>query len=901
MSELKPELLITKTRQPLLPSDWVARPRLSSKLVEALKHKLVLLSAPAGYGKTTLVIEALRGYKKPIGWISLEASDNVPGNFWNYLIMALQSVIPGVCQNVINALQLPQPPPVEWLLTNILNSISSYDSEFILVLDDYHNIESPTIHEAVSFVVEHLPPEIHLVIASRIDPPLRLARWRVKGDIAEIRAVDLSFTTQEVTAFIKNTAGITLSEQDLSMLENRTEGWVAGLKMAALSLQGKKDISGYIKAFSGSNRYILDYLAEEVLRQQPLGINQFLLETSMLERMCGPLCDALTGRSDSQLTLAQLEAANLFISPLDDERYWYRYHQLFATILYNQLVRDEPQLVNLLHQRASLWYEKEGFTEGAINHALLGGDAERAATILENVAARMLGQNQGIRLLEYSSRIPEPIVLASPWLCVCFAWAALTANSPEILSKMLSRAVEALSDVPQKLSLYSRANLQRIKGHMLSLESFIAQAQGDIPRAIHLSEEANRELPATSIDDLLTRAVNSINLAAHYQKTGDITKSVPLLEELIAAGRRGDYHYAIVAGQGSLANIEMQLSRFDKVTALCNEAIEQGTRWGGICPLPATSLAYVVLGQLDYEQNELDSAEDNLKRGIELGESSFFWEAVIKGYLSMARLVQVQGNFRLATEYIQRSEKLGPWVTAPPEVHQIPAIKARLALRQGDIPIASDWSRQQEISLPLNKLPDYQQEYAYLTLVKVKLVLDDCQGIPAYLDQFINNASRQERSAAVIEALMLKAQALECLGQSDESVSALDGALSLAEPSGYMRTFIDEGNRITGTLRRIITAGKNIAYASKLLDIINAQLPSHSPTSKTTAGLVESLSERELEVLKLIASGKPNKEIGSTLFLAIGTVKKHTNNIFGKLGVESRTQAIARARELGII
>jgi LuxR family maltose regulon positive regulatory protein len=901
MPELKQELLITKTRQPLLTSGCVARPRLSSKLVKALKHKLVLLSAPAGYGKTTLVIEALRDYKKPIGWISLEASDNVPGNFWNYFILALQSVLPGVCQPVLNALQSPQPPPMEWLLTTIINSISGHDSDFALVLDDYHNIESPAIHEAVSFFIEHLPPQVHLVIASRIDPPLPLARWRVKGEVAEIRASDLSFTTDEATTFIKKAAGITLSEQDLSILENRTEGWVAGLKMAALSLQGKRDISGYIKAFSGSNRYIIDYLAEEVLNQQPSSIKQFLLETSILERMCGSLCDAVTERNDSQSILAQLEAANLFISPLDDERYWYRYHQLFATILHNQLVKDAPQQVNLLHQRASLWYEKKGLIEDAIGQSLQSGDNERAAILLENEAPRMLGQNQAVRLLEYTSRIPEPIILASPWLCVFFAWAALTANRPEILSKMLSRATEALSVVPEKLSLRSRTNLQRLKGHILSLQSFIAQAQDDMPRAIRLSEEANRELPATGIEDLLARAVNSLNLGGYYQKTGDITKAVPLLEELIAAGRKIDYHYAILAGQGSLADIYMQLSRFDRVVTICNEAIEQGAHWGGGYPLPVTSFSYVVLGQLEYEQNHLDSAADNLKKGVELGESSFFLEAVIKGYLIMVKLEQVRGNTDLAAEYIQRTEGLGPWVIVPPEVHHIPVVKAWLALQQGDITTALEWSRQQEISLPLSQLPNYQQEFAYLMLVRVKLALGNCRGIPSYLDEFIKNAERQERSAAVIEALILKALALDCLGDSDAAIDILDSTLSLAEPSGYVRIFIDEGERAAKLLRRIINAGKHVAYASKLLGIINQQLPDQSSNRKTISGVVETLSERELEVLKLIASGKSNKEISSELFLAIGTVKKHTNNIFGKLGVESRTKAIARARELGII
>ncbi len=617
--------------------------------------------------------------------------------------------------------------------------------------------------------------------------------------------------------------------------------------------------------------------------------------------MCGPLCDAVTEHSDSHSILAQLEAANLFISPLDDERNWYRYHQLFDTILHNQLVKDEPQRVNLLHQRASLWYEKEGLIEDAIGQSLQSGDNERAAILLENEAPRMLGQNQAVRLLEYTSRIPEPIILASPWLCVFFAWAALTANRPEILSKMLSRAIEAITGSSDELTPRSRTNLQRIKGHILSIQSFIAQAKDDIPQAIQLSEEANRELPTTGVDDLLARAVNSLNLGGYYQKTGDIIKSIPLLEELIEAGRKIDYDYAVLAGLGSLAEVEMQLSRFDRAASICNEAIEQSTRWGGAYQLPVTAVAYVVLGQLQYEQNKLDAALDNLKKGIELGETSYFWEAAIKGYLSMAKLAQAQGNFGLAAEHIRRADKLGPWVVIPPEVHRIPAVKAWLALRKGDITTASEWAQQQEISLPLSKLTSYQQEFAYLMLVRVKLALGKCQGIPLYLDEFIKNAKRQERSAVVIEALILKAQALDCLGRSDDSVSAFDRALSLAEPAGYVRIFVDEGDQVAKLLGRIIAAGEHVAYASKLLDIMTAQLAGHSATPKTAPGLIEALSEREFEVLKLIASGKSNKEIGSTLFLAIGTVKKHTNNIFGKLGVESRTQAIARARELGII
>jgi LuxR family maltose regulon positive regulatory protein len=904
MAFAESQLLVTKTRLPQLPPDWVARPRLSGKLNEALRHKLVLISAPAGYGKTTLLSETLHGLKKPVGWVSLDSSDNNPAIFWTYLVTALQNIMPGVCQPLLNTLQSPESPPASWLLTAFINSISSHEGDFILVLDDYHTIESPAIHEAVSFIVEHAPPQFHLVIASRIDPPLPLARWRVRGELAEIRADDLGFNLGEASELLTRVTGIGLSETDLTTLENRTEGWIAGLKMAALSLQGKRDISGYINAFSGSNRYILDYLAEEVLSQQPPGIKQFLLETSILERLCGPLCDAVTGCSDSQSVLVRLESSNLFITPLDDERRWYRYHQLFAIILHNQLVLSEPRQINRLHKRASIWYEKEGLTGEAIDHSLKGDDAERAVDILENEAPLMLGQSQAAKLLDYLPRIPQTLILSSPWLCTAFAWAALLTNRQEVLSKMLSRAIEALSESPEKLSPGSRANLHRIRGHTLSIQSFIAQAREDFTRAIQLSEEANRELPANDLDDLLARAVNSLNLAACYQKTGEITKAIPFLEELVAAGRRGKFFYAVLAAQGSLAEIEMQLSHTERAARICQEAIEQGTRWGSNCPLPGTALAYIVMGKLDYERNNLKSAAENLTRGISLARTDSSLDPMLKGYLHLAKLEQADGHAGSAIGYILQAENLGPWVIVSPEVPQIPAWKALLALRRNDAAVAHEWARQQEISTPLSQLPDFRQEFIYLTLVRIKIHKGECRDLPEKLDEFIRNAGGQGRKSAVIEALVLKALALDSLGEDAQARDTLERALSLAEPAGLIRLFLDEVPLVAKLLRHVTGGSRESEYALKLLSMIEPQPQDRSihPSGSTTkGGFIEALSEREVEVLKLIAAGKSNKEIAAELFLAIGTVKKHTNNIFGKLGVESRTQAIARARELGTI
>ncbi|MBN1191318.1 MAG: hypothetical protein JXA46_16300 [Dehalococcoidales bacterium] len=900
----KNQVLVTKITMPRLPLDWTARPRISGRLANALRYRLVLVSAPAGYGKTTLVNETLSILKKPCGWVSLDSGDNIPATFWTYFIAAIQSISPAACQPVLNALQSMQPPPSDWVLKSVINSLSEIDDDFVIVLDDYYTLESHDIHEAVSYLVDHLPPQAHLVITSRIDPPLPLARWRVGAILSEIRAADLGFTLEETAVFVKKITGLTLEAGDLAALEDRTEGWIAGLKMAALSLKGKKDASGYVQALSRSNRYILDYLAEEVLGRQSPELSGFLLETSILERLSAPLCDAVTDRSDSQLWLEKLEIANLFINALDDERRWYRYHQLFAAVLRNQLAKTAPKKTDLLHRRASRWYEREGFTREAVDHALLSHDEQRAALLVENAAPDMLGRHQTGALLGYSAILPGKIIEARPWLCICFAWAALITNSPETLAIMMERAAAAITVKEGGPAQGSRTDPRRIRGHMLSLQSFIAQAQGETGRAIRLSEEADRELPGNALDDLLARAVNSLNLADCYKKTGDISRAVPYLENLVKAGRKVGYHYAVLSALASMAEIEIQLASPDRVAALCRECIEYGRRYGGACPLPSTAPAYICLGYLQYLQNKQDSVAEYLIKGIELGEASFNQEPVLKGNLFMAELLQAQGDEAGAEERFQRAAGIGPWVFVPLEMRQISARRARMQVRRGDLKAALDWAAQQEPSLHLSGLPEYEQEYPYLTLVSILVADGRCGEIPGYLDKLILNAERQERKATVIEALVLKARALECLGKPDKAIETLEAALALAEPCGYARLFLDQGTGVARILSKVASHGRSAGYARKLMGMIMPSLQRQDAKAEGPAilpGMVEALSDREIEILKLIASGKSNSEIASVLFLAVGTVKKHSSNIFGKLGVGNRTGAVARARELGLI
>jgi LuxR family maltose regulon positive regulatory protein len=897
-------LLSAKTRMPRLPRDWVERKRLSRALNDALQNTLVLISAPAGYGKSTLLAETLSGRAQTVGWVSLDSGDNSPVDFWTGLATALRAIAPEKCNKLLKVLVSPEPPPDTWVLTTLLDAIGDREDDLVLVLDDYHLIDSRTVHDAVSFMVEHVPPHVHLVIAGRADPPMPLSRWRAKGMLTELRAGDLGFTREEAEAFFRTGTDIPLSGGDIAILGSRTEGWIVGLKLAALSLKGKTDVSSAISAFSGSNRYVLDYLAEEALDRQPPETRKFLLETSILKRLCGPLCDAVTGRGDGRSLLAGLESANLFISPLDDERTWYRYHHLFASLLRNTLSKEGPETVKHLHLRAGSWYETSDSPEEAVDHFLEGGGFQRAIDVLEKIAHLMLGQGRAAGLLSYHARIPAESLRMSPWLCIGFTWAALMTNTQDILASMLSMIGDALSVSPDALSAGSRNNLRRIKGHMLSIRSFIAQAADDLPLSMRLSQEADAELSGGDPADRLARAVNSLNLAACYRKTGELAKAIPFYEEMAAAGRKGGFSYAELSALGSLAEMEMLLSRFDRASGLCAEAIEQSTRWGAGNPLPSAALAHIVRGQLSYERNDLEEAEKDFQSGIRLGERGADRESVLRGCLLIAKLKQMSGDTEAAAEYVRQAENLGPWVIVPDEARRIPAWKAGLALRRGDMDSARKWARRREASLPLSRPPDYVMEFDFLILIRTKLAASECDGLPQYLEGLIRNAERQGRIGTLVEALVLSALAYERIGDSGEAEKILDRALSTGEPAGYIRVFADEGESLAALLGRAATGGAHANYAAKLLEAIGLPRMGRSAQAGrpvTTPVLHEALSEREMEVLKLIEAGKSNKEIADGLFLAVGTVKKHTSNIFGKLDVESRTQAVARARKLGIL
>jgi LuxR family transcriptional regulator, maltose regulon positive regulatory protein len=884
MSDLKQELLITKTRQPVLTSDLAARPRISGKLVEALKHKLVLLSAPAGYGKTTLVVEALRNYKNPIGWISLEASDSVPGNFWNYFILALQGVIPGACQPILNALQSPQPPPVEWLLTTIINSISGHDSDFALVLDDYHNIESTAIHEAVSYLIEHLPPQVHLIIASRIDPPLPLARWRVKGDFTEIRASDLRFTPDEAAEFLNQVMNLNLSTEDIAALENRTEGWIAGLQLAAIAMQGYRDTTSFIKSFTGSHHFVLDYLLEEVLQKQSKSVQTFLLRTSILNRLCGPLCDAvlLDPSVSGQETLEYLEHANLFIVPLDDERRWYRYHHLFADLLRQRLhqsiassTRNGEMVVAELHNRASQWYEDNGLEIESFQHAAAANDIEHAERLIDGKGLSQHFSRRAL-ILDWLASLPTKVLDTRPSLWVRYASAILGGGQTTGVEEKLQAAEAALQGAE------SDDKTRNLIGQIAATRATLALTHYQ-PEA--MITQARRALEYLRPDNLTSRFTANWNMAFAYRLRGEREIAVQAYTEALsiaqASGNRRNTSLATIC-LGEMQELENKLYP-------AAENYRRSLQLLGDQPPPSASEAHLGLARVFYEWNDLDAAEHHGQQSLQLAR---LYDRVIDrfiiGEVFLARLKLAQGDVAGAASMLSQTEQTARQKNFILRLPEIAAAQVQVLLKQTKLPAAAELARRFE--LPLSQ-------------ARVLLAQGDSSAALAVLEPFRRQMEARGWADERLRATVLQAVALHLKGEKAPAVQVLAEVLALAEPGGFIRIFVDEGTPMAHLLSETAAHGIIPDYVGKLLAVFKAEeQKSKGKSYQTTAiPLGEPLSQRELEVLQLIAQGLSNREISKRLFLALDTVKGHNRIIFGKLQVQRRTEAVARARKLGLL
>jgi LuxR family maltose regulon positive regulatory protein len=905
-------LLSTKLYVPPVRPERVPRPRLVERLKAGLDRRLVLLSAPAGFGKTTIISECAARCRHPVAWVSLDKCDNEPVQFWTYVVTALQENphVQGseLGQAVLAMLRSSQPPPMETLLRGLINELAEITEPFVLILDDFHQITNPQINDALALLVEHQPPQMHLVVSSRADPPWPLARWRASGQLVELRTDDLRFTAEEAAAFLNEVMGLDLSAADIAALAARTEGWIAGLQMAALALQGTlsmegRDAKSFLRAFSGSHRFVLDYLVEEVLERQSGEIQEFLLQTSILERLTAPLCDAVrfgetASPSNSQAILERLERANLFLVPLDEERRWYRYHHLFSDLLRSRLQQTLPDQVPILHLRASHWQQRNGYIAEAVGHALLIPDAERVARLIEGNALAILERGELTTLVGWLDTLPEDVVRSHPWLSVSYAWVLVYTGQLHIVESYLRDAEETLA-----------APARHIAGHIAAIRAYATDLAGEKHRTAELARKALEYLPEA---DLRTRGLAMSLLIPALYWSGDPAGADEITDQAIAISQTSHDSLVAVRVLCELAELQLARGQLRKTAATCHDALELAddhSRHGG-WRLPVTGHAHTLLGLVLAEWNDLESALRHARESVELCNRWKQAENLVHSYVTLSVLLQTTGDlvgalaaFREAREV---ASKISDYYTDYMAAHE-----ARLLLAQGNLSAASRWAASWEGMVPPDEKLAFWREHEFFALVRV-LLAEGRQQSGSSLDKalvwlswLLDEAEKAGAWKRVLLALVLQAMALQAQGKEEEALAALARALALGEPEGYVRTFVDEGPKMGRLLRRAVVQGIAVDYAGKLLSALEEEATKAAAPLSVSGGtgppLVEPLSSREAEVLRLLTTPLSHAEMAEELVVSVNTVRSHVKSIYSKLDVHSRMEAVERARELGLL
>jgi LuxR family maltose regulon positive regulatory protein len=892
------ELLITKFYVPQLRKSYIPRTQLLERLNAGMDRRLTLIAAPPGFGKTTLLSEWIHQSNHPVTWLSLDESDRDPAQFWTYFITSLQTLDPQLGGAALKLLQSTQSTPITSILTTLINEIGAFPAAFSMVLDDYHVIDLESVHTALTFLVTHMPSNMHLIITTRADPPLPLARMRARGQLVEIRAGDLRFTLEESAAFLSQVMGIDLSVEEVAALDARTEGWVAGLQIAALSMQGHADIPGFVRAFSGSHRHILGYLAEEVLDQRPRGTLEFMLRTSILDRMCADLCNALTGQSDGQAILESLEQANLLIVPLDDEGRWYRYHHLFAEVLQVRLHRNRPDLVPELHRRAGDWYERRGLIDEATRHAMAGGDLEGAVRLIETAAGNMLRRGASTTLAAWLDAMPEDTIRACPRLCLARGWAYFMGKDLDLeAADEWSRLAIQVAKVQESLD-------SGLTGEVAALHAMIAATRSEVERSIELARLALDDLP----HDSPWRSAVAFCLGTAYYLAGDLAAAAPVFEEAIQLSQPNGAHFIQLAAASFLGEIQVYQGRLN-----CAEAIyEQVLTWSEAGPPQKGSvMAHAGLAHILCERNQLDAAYDHIQAGMEqLEQAGGAWSSFIL-YRELARIHVACENLAVALDALEQAYRSGHRAQVGLVTKQAAAMRACLQITQGDTKAAERWATTSELS-PEDEQASHPgwREVEYVSLARVLFARGRRREALSLLDRLMQSAEVEERVGSAITILILKGLIMGDMGNEASAYICLERALTLAEPEGYVRVFLDEGEAMRSLLcgfrtqvqkQQSLTAD---SYPQNLLRYVISLLSMFPQAPKEAfsqpAELVEPVSERELEVLHLINDGLTNQEIADQLVIAVSTVKTHINHLYGKFGVRSRVQAVAIARDLGL-
>jgi LuxR family transcriptional regulator, maltose regulon positive regulatory protein len=828
-----------------------------------------------------------------VAWVSLDGSDNDPARFLAYLVGALRAVEVGVGDGIVASQRSPEPPPVEAVMGSLVNDLANTRHEVVVVLDDYHVVDSEPIHEAVSFLLEHPPENAHLIVSSRTDPPLPFARLRAQDQMIELRAADLRFTPEEANAFLGDVMELTLSAGDVAALEEITEGWVAALQLAALSMRDREDDSSFVRAFSGSNRHVLDFLAEEVLERQPEGVREFLLRTSILERMSAPLCDALTGRDDGQVMLERLERENLFVVPLDEERRWYRYHHLFADFLRGRLRRESPELAGELHLRASGWYEDNGHVAEAIGHALSAPDHERAARLIEGEVKQAWSRGEGPTVLRWLEALPAEAKRRRPRLFLQHAQVLALIGKPddvELLLKEAERAAEAPGQDRRLLSGFASA-----------VRSWHAHLQGDVHSAVELARRALLLLP-DEVGHL--RNFAAVSLGDALRTAGDLSAASEAFAEAAEIGRAAGHVYGMLNATVWQARVQAERGRLREAEVAFRRALRSVTE-EGVELLPPAGAVHIGMADLHYERNDLDAAERELKRGIELAEQAREVSNLVWGYVTLSRVKRARGDEEGAFESAREAERVARTSGADLQIAIVEAWMARLGLTRGDL--AETAASEGERAASADNASNAVRTMDRLTSARLLHSRGRYREELRLLEELRVAVEVEGRTGYLIEILVLRALALWARNEKQQAVDILGQALALAEPEGYVRTFVDEGSTMSELLSEVMQARQRgqldtahrvpARYLAKLL----AALAQDTAAPGADARLAEPPSERELEVLALIVAGKSNQEIASTLFVSTSTVKTHINNLYRKLGARSRTQAVAHARELGLL
>ncbi|MFZ0532695.1 MAG: LuxR C-terminal-related transcriptional regulator [Anaerolineales bacterium] len=869
-------LLHTKLGVPPLRSVAVPRTRLLEYSNETLVQdseflrKLTLVSAPAGYGKTTMVSEWLQRLGIPIAWLSLDESDNDPSRFLAYFIAAIQGFQSNFGESLRATFQSPQPPPVDVILTIMLNELAALPSLFILVLDDYHAINNLSIHQQISFLLDHLPSRMHLVLITREDPLIAISRLRARNQVLEIRQDDLRFTLPEISDFMSRVMQLDLTHDDIVALERRTEGWIAGLQLAALSLHGLRDKSNFIQAFTGSNRFILDYLIEEVFNRQPVDMRDFLLETAILDRLSGPLCCAVTGRSECRELLERLDQANMFIVPLDQSRTWYRYHRLFSELLRHQRHLSAQQIdEDILHHRASQWFEIEGYPAEAIHHSLLAHDWMKAAQLIGQVNERMFKQGEVVTLIGWLEKLPTELILSQPGLCMAYAWALLLTEKYAQAEPVLEQAGKLAP--PESVLL----------GQVATAQAYLARSLGDNPRVIETSRLALSFLPE---NDFGSRGNLLMNLGLVYWHDGNLDDAELALDEAQEKAAGSGNLYAQLTSEIFLARTMASRGAIREAASKYPPIIQRGSQ------IPVIALAHFDLGSLNYEWNQLDQAEQYLQQGLELSRRTRNVEFQVAGLILQVYLLLARQEWSAASYIADQACTLGRDFSVQTRA-RCAACQALVALTMGDLQSTSRWLEQTSAKV------DSHNFYRFLGLIQPRLLIAQGRKEAAaeQLCVCYETGSRAGWGYALIAIRVLQALAANTPESAHEF---LTDAIRLAEPGGYIRTFVDAGMGLIPHLREVAQRGIATEYVGRLL----TSMGTRSPVSNSTRSvLVEPLSEREVEVLKLVTAGLTNREIAGKLFISPGTAKTHIHNLCGKLGVRNRTEAANRARELGLV